>query len=55
MGKVYETFGIALDPKRDGDIIKLLNDLPVGSKSPYMKLAIREKMARDAKRSRSRN
>jgi len=50
MGQPYRSFGFCLDPVKDGDIIKLLDALPYGEKSPYIKLAIREKMTNDAKK-----
>lgn len=41
---------VCLDPVKDGDIIKMLDALPYGEKSPYIKLAIRERMTNDAKK-----
>lgn len=60
MGAAYKSFGIALrEPEpgktHDNDIIAFLDTLPSQKKSKWIKLAIREKLARDAKRSRKLN
>ena len=57
LGPAYRTFAMALreheaDNIHDGDIITFLDTLPSQKKSKFVKAAIREKMARDAKSNR---